>query len=169
MTANLHWFRRDLRLHDNPALAAARAGAAVTYAAYSVADLASLNSRQRAFVGACLKQLRAGLAKHDATLSLVDGETPAAIAALARRLNATAVVCARGYSRNERAQEAAVSAALAKTGIELRTERADCVHEPDEVAERKQAPGDGYRVFPPYYETWKTMPVSPLASPPATG
>src|ERR1700688_385011 len=114
MTANLHWFRRDLRLHDNPALAAARAGAATTYAAYALADLASLNPRQRAFVGACLKQMRAGLAKHDATLSLVDGDAPAAIAALARRLNATGVVCARGYSRGERAQEAAVAAELAR-------------------------------------------------------
>ncbi|HEY7980239.1 MAG TPA: deoxyribodipyrimidine photo-lyase, partial [Candidatus Eremiobacteraceae bacterium] len=133
MTANVHWFRRDLRLHDNPALAAARAGAETTFAAYALADLASLNLRQRAYVGACLKQLRAGLAKHDATLSLIGGATPAAIAALARRVNATAVICARGYSRNERAQEAAVAAELAKSGIELHTERADCVHEPDEV------------------------------------
>jgi deoxyribodipyrimidine photo-lyase len=164
MTANLHWFRRDLRLHDNPALAAARAGAPTTFAAYALADLTELNQRQRSFVGACLKQLRSGLAKHDATLSLVDGDAPAALAALARRLNATAVYCARGYSRGERAQEAAVSAELAKSGIELRAERADCVHEPEEVAERKQAPGDGYRVFPPYYETWKTMPVAPLVS-----
>ena len=107
-TTGLVWFRRDLRLHDNPALAAARAAAATTYAAYALADLGSLNHRQRAFVGACLKQLRAGLAKHDATLSLVDGDAPAALAALASRLNATAVVCARGYSRSERAQEAAV-------------------------------------------------------------
>jgi deoxyribodipyrimidine photo-lyase len=162
MTANLHWFRRDLRLHDNPALAAARSAAATTYATYALTDLAPLNSRQRAFVGACLKQLRAGLAKHDATLSLVDGDAPAAIAALARRLDATAVVCARGYSRSERAQEAAVAAELSKSGIDFRAERADCVHDPEEVAERKQAPGDGYRVFPPYYEAWKTMAVAPL-------
>ncbi len=104
MTANLHWFRRDLRLHDNPALAAARAGAATTFAAFALDDLASLNARQRAFVGACLKQMRAGLAKHDATLSLAGGDAPAAITALARRLSATAVFCARGYSRIERAQ-----------------------------------------------------------------
>ncbi|HKW45129.1 MAG TPA: deoxyribodipyrimidine photo-lyase, partial [Candidatus Eremiobacteraceae bacterium] len=71
MSANLLWFRRDLRLHDNPALAAARAAAPTTFAAYTLADLATLNVRQRSFVGACLKQLRATLAKRDATLSLV--------------------------------------------------------------------------------------------------
>lgn len=164
MTANLYWFRRDLRLHDNPALAAARAGAATTFAAYAAADLVMLNPRQRTYVAACLKQLRAGLAKRDASISLVDGDAPAALATLARRLGANAVYCARGYSRGERAQESAVKTELAKSGIELRAERADCVHEPEAVAERKQAPGDGYRVFPAYYEAWKTMPVAPPVS-----
>jgi deoxyribodipyrimidine photo-lyase len=163
MTANLHWFRRDLRLNDNPALAAARAAAPLTYACYALADLDGLNVRQRAFVSACLKQMRAGIAKRDATLTLVEGGAAAGLVSLARRLGATAVYCARGYAREERAQETAVAAALANAGIEFHVGRADCVHEPEIVAERKQAPGDGYRVFPAYYETWKTLTVTQSA------
>src|SRR5476649_2692959 len=129
MAANLYWFRRDLRLNDNPALGAACAAAPVTFATYALADLDPLNPRQRAFVSACLKQMRSGLAKRDATLTLFDGDAAAGLVSLARRLDATAVYCARGYAREERAQETAVAAALASAGIELHVGRADCVHE----------------------------------------
>ncbi|HKW44224.1 MAG TPA: FAD-binding domain-containing protein, partial [Candidatus Eremiobacteraceae bacterium] len=81
-----------------------------------------------------------------------------------KSVGAKTVYCARGYARDERAQESAVADALAGAGIELRVERGDCVHEPETVANRKQAPGDGYRVFPPYYEAWKALSVAPPAT-----
>ena len=159
MTVNLYWFRRDLRLRDNPALSAARAAAGTTYGVFASADFGSLNARQRAFACGCLKKMRADLAKRDASLTLCDGAAGEAIASAATRLGAKAVYCARGYSGLERAQEAAVAAALAKSGIELHAGRADCVHEPEAVAEKKQAPGDGYLVFPAFYDVWRGMPA----------
>ncbi len=167
VTVNLHWFRRDLRLRDNPALAAARAAATTTYAIYSAKDFDALNARQRAFVGGCLKQMRAELAKRDASLIICDGGAEG-IAQCATRLGAQAVYCARGYTRAERAQEADVAAALARAGIQLNAGRADCVHEPQSVAEKKQAPGDGYQVFPAFFDAWRDMPVdapAPEAAP----
>ena len=156
MTVNLYWFRRDLRLRDNPALAAARAAAQITYAVFDAKDLEKLNARQRAFVAGCLRQMRSELAKRDASLTIVDAGA-ASIASAAKRLGAHAVFCARGYAREEREQEASVAAALARAGITFHAGRADCVHEPDAVAERKQAPGDGYRVFPAFFEAWREM------------
>ena len=163
MTAAIHWFRRDLRLRDNPALTSARSVADRVYGAYSLADLERLNPRQRTFAVGCLKQLRIGLERRDASLTLLEGPAQAAIPEMVRRIGATAVYAARAYSGEESRMQQAVGAALQAMGVELRLHRGHIVHEPEAVAERKaEARGEGYRVFPPFYERWKSLAVAAL-------
>jgi deoxyribodipyrimidine photo-lyase len=162
MTVSIHWFRRDLRLIDNPALASARAAADQTYGVYCVGELDDLNPRQRSFAVGCLKQLRLNLEHRDATLSLLDGPVDEAILAAARRLGATTVHAARAFSGVELEHEHAVREALTRAGIGFETHRGHGVLEPEAVAGLKaSAQSEGYRVFPPFFEAWRTVTVTP--------
>jgi deoxyribodipyrimidine photo-lyase len=163
MTVNLYWFRRDLRLADNPALRSAVASADTTYAVFCAPELERLNARQRAFAGAALRSLSISLGKADASLSMLAEEPVAALMGMAQRLSANAVWCERALDPTERRVEADVATALRGARIQLRTLGCGTVHLPESVAERKQAPGAGYRVFPPFYDAWKSMAVEPSA------
>ncbi|MBV8367227.1 MAG: deoxyribodipyrimidine photo-lyase [Candidatus Eremiobacteraeota bacterium] len=164
MSTSLLWFRRDLRLTDNVALHAARASSERVFAVYCTAELERLNARQHSFVSGSLQMLRATLDKHDATLTIADGTQPHALIETARRLGASAVHCSRTYARADRVGEEQARAALQRDGIELHVHRGDMIHEPQATAELKQAPGDGYRVFPPYLAAWRSLdPALPVA------
>ena len=91
MTVAVHWFRRDLRLLDNPALAAARAQSDRVFGVFCLSELDDLNPRQRSFAVGCLKQLRLSLEHRDATLSLLDGPAPVALAGAVKNFGATSV------------------------------------------------------------------------------
>ena len=164
MKTALYWFARDLRIHDNPALAACAAAHDSVYAVFCLAELRHLNSRQRNFVISSLHELRAALAKRNATLTLLDGEIGVAISGCARRLGASAVWAAGAYARSERQRQAAAAGSLADAGIALHLGDGDVVHQPESVAQAKQAPGEGYRVFPPFYEAWKALEVAPAGA-----
>ncbi|MBC5804742.1 MAG: hypothetical protein DLM53_08590 [Candidatus Eremiobacter antarcticus] len=158
MAVNLIWFRRDLRLHDHPALTAARARGAQVYAVFCLSELDALNARQRAFVIATLRLLRQTLDRLDASLTLLPGDAPVALSAAALRLGASHVYCTSAGGRERIAQDRAAQALRLK-GIRLCTESGSLVHDPDAVADRKQAAGEGYRIFPPFYDAWKALPV----------
>ncbi|MBV8460400.1 MAG: deoxyribodipyrimidine photo-lyase [Candidatus Eremiobacteraeota bacterium] len=159
MTISLHWFRRDLRLHDNPALAAAVTSSSGSFGVVCAHELTALNPRQRAFVTAAVRSLSATLLKQDASISIVDGDAPSGLAAIAVRLGATRVYCERALDPGESMLERAAEAALNAAGVELVRVGATTIHEPEAVAELKRAAGHGYRVFPPYYDAWKRLPV----------
>ncbi|HYK53233.1 MAG TPA: deoxyribodipyrimidine photo-lyase [Candidatus Eremiobacteraceae bacterium] len=159
MTVSIHWFRRDLRLRDNPSLTAASNSSQRIYGAYSLEDFDPLNERQRAFAAGCVKQLRATLDKRDASLTVLDGSAATALVSMAKRLDAAVVHVSRAYSGRELALQQTVSAALASAGIELQVHRGHAVHEPETIAERKAGGSAGYRVFPPFYDVWKSIGV----------
>src|SRR5579872_2336866 len=168
MTTSLYWLRRDFRLSDNPALNAAAAASERVYAVHCRDDLNLLNARQRAFVAAALRLLRAALDKLDASLTIVDGDCSAALVDCARRLGAQRVYVQRAYNTGERRVEEAARAALAAASIELLVLDGMLVHDPESIASRKQAPGTGYRIFPPFYQVWKSIAVPrplPAAAP----
>jgi deoxyribodipyrimidine photo-lyase len=164
MSVSLHWFVRDLRLTDNAALSAAVGSCDTVYAVFCRQSLEGLNPRQRSFVSAALRSLRSALAKADATLSMLEGSPAEALAAAAQRLGASRVYCARAFDRRERDTEKRVRARLASAGVELVTVGGCVVHEPETVARLKQSSGEGYRVFPPFYQAWKSIQAPrPLA------
>ncbi|HEV2907692.1 MAG TPA: deoxyribodipyrimidine photo-lyase [Candidatus Eremiobacteraceae bacterium] len=160
MSASLFWFRRDLRLTDNPGLNAAAGSGGPVYAVFCLDELEKVNARQRAFAIGSLRALRTVLDKRDATLTLVRGSPSEALAHAAQRLDATAVYCSRSYSRSERAVESEAVAALRRSDIALHMSKGDVVHEPEAVAELKQSEGEGYRVFPPFFAAWQSLDVA---------
>ncbi len=159
MTVSLHWFRRDLRLHDNAALSSAAASSKTVYTVYCAQTSQHLNPRQRRFTTAALQSLRLALGKSDASLSMLTGDPPLALEAAAKRLGATRVFSARAFDRTELELERGLRARLSAAGIELHPVGGSVVHEPEAIAQLKQAPGIGYRVFPPFYQAWKATPV----------
>jgi deoxyribodipyrimidine photo-lyase len=161
MTKSLFWFRRDLRLDDNPALAAATSRDRPVFAVWCRSQLTGLNERQVRFVLAAVNALRTQLAAHSATLSVLDGEPASALCAAAMRLGASAVFCARALDPRECDVEKRVEAALQASGIRLVRIGCDAVFEPESIAALKQAPGAGYRVFPPFYQAWRSLTIPP--------
>ncbi len=155
----LYWLRRDFRLADNPALHSARAAATTIYAVYCSAEQDALNVRQRSFVNAGLRALRQNLDRLDASLTIIDGPPAAGLASTAMRLGATDVHCSRSFNATERAVETGVAQQLHPHSIALHCEDGGLVHDPAAIAQHKQGPGEGYRIFPPFYEVWRTLRV----------
>lgn len=165
MAKSLFWFRRDLRLDDNPALAAATSRDRPVFAVWCRSQLSGLNERQVRFVLAAVGALRTQLAARNATLSVLDGEPATAFCAAAMRLGASAVFCARALDPRERDIEKGVETALQTAGIRFVRVGCDAVFEPESIAALKQASGAGYRVFPPFYRAWRSLTIPPGVPP----
>lgn len=98
----LFWFRRDLRLHDHGALAAAL-GSGTTHLVpvhcqppageTTPWGFARRGLHRRAFEGAALRDLAAGMARLGNPLLQCQGQPATVLPALARAVGATTVVC----------------------------------------------------------------------------
>lgn len=154
MTLALHWFRSDLRTHDNLALAAAQA-------AGTVAALYIATPRQwREHGDAAIKQdyWRRNLHLLDESLRelgipLVCLEVPSYAdipAALARVLTAWKVGqlhCNREYAWNEERRDAAVGAMCRELGVAMCVQDDHVLVAPERV---KNKSGEPFKVFTPY-------------------
>ncbi|MCU0279719.1 MAG: deoxyribodipyrimidine photo-lyase, partial [Candidatus Nanopelagicales bacterium] len=133
---DLHWFRRDLRIDDNPALAAAGPDAVAVF----IHDprLAGVGRVRQDYLDAAIKELntqRPLLRRH--------GEPGAELLALARESGARRVYCAGDSTPFAARRDDAVEAVLAAHGIELRRIDSPFAVPPGEL--RTQA-GAGFRV-----------------------
>ena len=94
-TAAIHWFRKGLRLHDNPALVKAVSSAAHVYPvfcidpAYAKPDVVGIN--RYSFMLACLRDLDRGLRALGSRLFVVRGRPEEQLPLLAERWGATLV------------------------------------------------------------------------------
>jgi len=148
------WFRRDLRLTDHPALAAAVDEARATGGAVAplfVADdglLASGGPNRRAYLVRTLAALDESL---EGTLTLRRGPPERVVAAVAAEVGATAVLATGDCAPYGRRRDARVAAALAAEGRELRR-----VGSPYAVSPGRVVTGGGgpYRVFTPFRRAW---------------
>ena len=146
------WFRRDLRVHDHPALHAAVEGFDRVVCAF-VLDDALLEGRYRSpartrFMLACLEELDGALRERGSGLTLRRGRPERELAELARDANATAVLWSGDVSPYARARDARVTEALRGEGVEPRPLGGTYVV--DDVT----APGT-QRVFSPYFRKWQ--------------
>ncbi len=147
---DLHWFRRDLRIDDNPALAAAGPDAVAVF----IHDprLAGVGRVRQDYLDAALKELNT-----QRTLVRRHGEPGAE---RARR-----VYCAGDSTPFAARRDDAVEAVLAAHGIELRRIDSPFAVPPGEL--RTQA-GAGFRVFTPFYKAWIARGWGPAGPPVAT-
>jgi deoxyribodipyrimidine photo-lyase len=149
------WLRRDLRIHDNPALVAAIEGGGPV-APLFVVDDALLAGRWQSpnrlwFLRGSVAALAGSLAERGAPLTIVRGDPVDLVPAVARRLGAGRVVVSRDHAPYGRSRDSRVAAALAGTGIRLVEVPGQLVQEPEAVA---TADGRPFRVFGPFRRAW---------------
>ena len=154
MTATIWWIRRDLRLADNEALAAALARAGQVIPAF-VLDPALLDSpyvgdKRVAFLFGGLRQLDADLRARGSRLIVRGGEPLAELSRLREETGATRILAEADFSPYARRRDSRVAAALP-----LDLAGGVVVHPPGTVL---KADGDPYSVFTPFSRAWKALP-----------
>lgn len=161
------WFRQDLRLNDNPALAAAAASERPVIALY-ILDTASTS---RAMGGAArwwlhhsLTRLGADLKqRYDIALILRRGDPAAILPALLREIRAEAVYWNRIYDPAAIARDSALKATLRDSGIAVETHNAALLFEPWTV---KTQAGGWFKVFSPFWRACRARgPAAPQPAP----
>ena len=146
------WFRDDLRLADNPALAAAvRTGKRVV--CLFVLDEASpghrpLGAASRWWLHHSLAELTAALRRHGAALVLRRAAAAQALARLVREADAEAVFWNRRYAPAETATDTAIKRDLRQSGVEVTSFGANLLHEPWDILAKG---GEPYKVFTPFW------------------
>ena len=154
------WFRRDLRLHDHPALAAAlRDGARI--APLFLFDEALLQGRWPApnrlwFMREAVRSLADDLAARGARLCIRLGRPEEAIPAFAAEVGAEAVYATRDYGPYARARDSRVARALQGRGVRFAAKRGLLVHEPEDALTADERP---FTVFTPYRRRWEALPT----------
>lgn len=146
---NLVWHRADLRLHDNPALAAAlRAGPAAGLVILDPAVLGKSSPRRRAWFGANVQALRDAWRARGGTLIVREGVPWEVLPRVLRESGAREVFAVRNstpYALHRDAQaDAAVQGRIAWN-------HGQYIHAPGAIV---KADGGSYSVFTPYAKRW---------------
>lgn len=134
----LHWFRRDLRLDDNPSLAAALDGPGPVACVF-VLDERVVRGEDRAAVRVSfllqgLRDLEARLRRHGGGLVVCAGDPAAEIPRLTTELGATAVHACADDEPVARARDHAVADALAAVGVSFVRHHDQTLVEHDRIA-----------------------------------
>jgi deoxyribodipyrimidine photo-lyase len=156
MKIAVHWFRADLRLSDNTALAAAVAESDVVVPVF-IFDSRILQAPDTGapivgFMLECLRSLEKNVEAAGSKLILRHGAVEEEIAALWEETGAKALYFNRDYEPGARKRDAAVEKLARAMGLEVHSYKDGMLHEPDEVLKED---GQPYRVFTPYARAWR--------------
>ena len=159
-------FTRDLRVHDNPALAAA-AEAERTVPLF-VFDERLLGSRfaapnRVAFMLEALRDLDEALRKAGGRLFVRKGDPVREAIAVARECDATHLHVSADWSAYARGREERLARACAEERIELTAHPGVTVVPPGAV---KPTGGDHFKVFTPYHRAWSGLGIREAAKRP---
>jgi deoxyribodipyrimidine photo-lyase len=148
------WFRRDLRLADNPALAAAceRADRVVALYIHAPDEEGDWQpgAASRWWLHHSLERLAESLRARGAALQVRRGPALQALLAVARETGATQVFWNRLYEPAITARDARVAAGLDESGVLAESFNAALLVEPWETRTAQGAP---YRVFTPFWRS----------------
>lgn len=158
----LHWFRKDLRLDDNSALAEAAHDAqhdvVPFYASdpewFARPDIAPTRVR---FVLGALTELSAAIAARGSRLALAHGDPADLVPRAARAVNADAVYWNDEYEPAARARDERVEAALAAAGVRVKRFHDRLLVPPGFV---KTAAGTPYTVYTPFRKACEALPLA---------
>jgi deoxyribodipyrimidine photo-lyase len=165
------WFRRDLRLTDNPALAAAAAAEGPVIPVYIHAPAEEgvwqPGGASRWWLHHSLVELRASLHARGSNLCIRSGDSLDVLRTLIRGTAVTRVVWNRCYEPAVVARDRAVKAALREAGIETSSYGGALLHEPWTVRTQSGGP---FQVFTPYWRQCKSLgnPSDPEPAPERT-
>jgi deoxyribodipyrimidine photo-lyase len=151
-TTAIVWFRRDLRVHDHPALTAAARGAERVVPVFVLDDRllrGRFPSEPRAwFLLESLRELRAALRDRGGDLVVRAGAPERELPALARETGAASVHFASDVSPFATARDRRVEAAL---------EGVEAIRHPGNFVADVGAPKP-YTVFTPFWRAWRQLP-----------
>jgi deoxyribodipyrimidine photo-lyase len=161
------WFRHDLRLDDNPALAAAAARGAVVPVFIWAPDEEqpwAPGAASRWWLHHSLEKLAAALAKAGAPLVIRSGGSLEVLRAVAKECGASGVVWNRRYEPAVIARDTQIKKALAADGLAVESFNGSLLFEPMHVATKEGRP---YQVFTPFWRALlaKDEPAEPVAAP----
>ncbi|MFI5344962.1 MAG: cryptochrome/photolyase family protein [Elusimicrobiota bacterium] len=164
----LVWFRLDLRLEDQPALAeaAARGGPVIPVFVWSPEEegAAAPGAASRWWLHRSLAALEASLRARGSRLTIRRGPAAAALVKLTRETGAGAAFWNRRCEPSLVERDAAVERALRSEGFETKTFNSSLLFEPDEV---RTLTGNPYQVFTPFWRACldRPEPAAPGPSP----
>ena len=151
----LHWFRSDLRLLDNLALADAAARADALACVFVFDDRLLRSSRvgppRLRFLRDCVVRLGGSLAARGHALVVRRGDPVGELVRLARESRADLVSWNRDYGPYARRRDTRARAALADVGVEVLEAKDRVLFEGGEVRTRS---GGAFRVFTPFRRAW---------------
>ncbi|MGE9271274.1 MAG: cryptochrome/photolyase family protein [Verrucomicrobiales bacterium] len=151
----LHWFRRDLRILDNPALLAADSIGEGVLCVYVISDWSKKHawtgSKRQAFLCESLNSLAANLNELGGRLLLRTGDPIPALIKLATQSGASAIFFNQDPDPHGRATERRLVAACEKANLDCKGFHDHTLHTPSEVLTQANEP---YRVFTPYSRNW---------------
>ena len=163
----LAWFRRDLRLTDNPAWSwAARTGRPVVpvFVFDEQEGERPIGGASRWWLHGSLRGLERALRGHGNRLTLRRGTAGPTIAALARETGASRIVWNRLYEPAIAQRDKEIEKRCAEAGPETRTFQAALLFEPEEI---RGGVGQPYRVFTPFWRKCLEHGFArPVAAPP---
>ncbi len=168
MPTTIVWFRQDLRLQDNPALASARQNGGAIVPVYIRDDAGEgdwpAGGSSRWWLHHSLAALAASLEARGSRLLLAQGESGSVLRSLRQATGATAVYWNRCYEPAAIVRDKLIKAALAAEGVDARSFNAAQLFEPHTVRNKAGGP---FQVFTPFWRHGQTLPVEAPAKLPA--
>ncbi len=163
------WFRQDLRIHDQAALAAAADTGRPVAPLYVLDDVSPgpwrMGGASRWWLHGSLNSLASDLRRLGSPLVLRRGPAAEAVAAVAREIGAGAVYCTRHVEPFWCAADGELTGELAGRGIEFRAFAGTTLFEPGSIAGKS---GEPLRVFTPFWRACLASAAPPLPLPAPT-
>ncbi len=160
------WFRQDLRLTDNPALAAAIDSGQPIVPLYVLDETPGVRPMGGAalwWLDKSLQALGGALERVGASLVLRRGAAQSVLDDVIAETGATGVFWNRLYDAGSIARDKAIKTALSSRGLKAESFNAALLNEPWTI---KTGAGDFYKVFTPYWRTARGQvevhPAQPL-------
>lgn len=153
----LVWFRRDLRLEDNPALAwACKTGRPLVPFYLMERDSGNVSgygmgSASKWWLNASLSALADAMTLRGSQLTLRHGKAIDEVDRLVEETGATTIVWNRRYEPLEIAADAEVALRMKFRGVSVRTFNGSLLVEPWEISSKSGKP---YQVFGPFWRNW---------------
>jgi deoxyribodipyrimidine photo-lyase len=152
----VHWFRRDLRVTDNTALAEAIRRSEIVTPLFVFEDAwttgPDVGAARLEFLLRSLEALRENLARLGYDLIVRRGRSEAEVPRLCQELQAEAVFCNRRYEPYAQARDDRVCGALHEIGVGFECFKDAVIWEERDLLSQA---GDPYTVFTPYARAWR--------------
>lgn len=158
MKKGLVWIRRDIRLHDHPALSASLADNDVTYIAFVFDSniLAPLKKRDSSdkrlqFIAESLYELDSTLKKHSSSLIVYYGDPVQIIPKICHEKQIDTLYFNRDYSPYPIKRDATVQQLCELKDVKVKDFQDHVMFEPQDILTKEGKP---YNVFTPYSRMW---------------